>query len=135
MLYATGIVLLLLGIFCGGALVLGALGLVAVSPGLTLWILFPAFGIVGYFLAAAAGRDDSARMLTRVSGIAHSLLGLAAAVGLVLHGAGIQPAPQGTFTLWYVLAVGLILGTSGLAAFRPDRAAAPATGRAPSSTP
>src|SRR5688572_4833865 len=108
MLFATGIVLLLLGIFCGGALVLGALGLVAISPGWTLWILFPSFGIVGYLLAAAAGRDDSARMITRASGIAHALLGLAAAVGLVLHGAGIQPAPQGTFTLWYVLAVGLM---------------------------
>jgi len=126
MLYATGLVLLLLGVLCGALLLLGALGLVAVEPGLTLWILFPGFGIGGYLLAATVGRDDSARWLTRASGIAHALLGLGAAVGLVLQAASIFQG-RGTLTLWYVLGVGLVLGVSGLAAFRPERA--------PSSTP
>lgn len=121
MLYATGIVLLLLGLLCGALLTLGALGLVDVEPGLTLWILFPLFGIGGYFLAASAGSDDKARMLTRASGIVHALLGLAAAVGLVLQAANLFQS-RGTLTLWYVLVVGLVLGVSGLAANRPDRA-------------
>ena len=121
MLFATGVVLLLLGVLCGVLLLLGALGVIAVEPGLTLWILFPAFGIGGYLLAAAAGRENSPRMLTRASGIAHALLGLGAAVGLVLQAASVIQS-RGTLTLWYLLVVGLVLGISGLAAFRPERA-------------
>ncbi|MDO5652487.1 MAG: hypothetical protein Q4G39_00050 [Brachymonas sp.] len=56
MLFGFAIVMLALGLLSGLALVLAALGMVAVVPGMTLWITFPVFCIVGFLLAASQAK-------------------------------------------------------------------------------
>ena len=125
MLYAAGIILLGLGLFCGAVLVLAPLGILGADAGLTLWILFPAFSVAGYLVAASSGRNESLPLLSRVTGVLHLVLALFAAVALVLHGASILEARDGTLAFWYVLGIGFVLGASGLAAHRPRGQPAP----------
>lgn len=115
MLLVAGLVLLALGLFCGAMLVAAPLGLVPAAANLTLWFLFPAFTIGGYFLAAAPASNKSVPMLSRVSGVLLVLLALAAAIMLVLQAAAVIEPQGGTMSLWYVLVVGLVLGGTGLA--------------------
>ena len=126
MLLAAGLVLLALGLLSGAWLVLVPLGLAAGTAGLTLWILFPAFSVVGFLMAAAPSNDASLPLLARVSGVLLMLLALLSALGLVAHGAGMVAAPGDTFSLWYVLVVGLALGAAGLATHGRRPGAAPA---------
>ena len=118
MLFAAGILLLALGIFAGALLVLAPLGLVPASAGLALWILFPAFTIGGYLLAAAPAKDARIPMLSKLTGALLLLLALGAGVALVLQGGALIEPRGGTFSLWYVLAIGLVLGSMGLASHR-----------------
>ena len=118
MLFAAGLVLLVLGLFCGVVLVLAPLGVIEASAGLTLWILFPVFTIGGYLLAAAPTDNKSIHLLSRISGVVLLLLALAAGVALVMQGASMIEARSGTFSLWYVLVLGLILGGTGVASHR-----------------
>ena len=122
MMFIAGIVLLALGILCGALLLLIPLGVVPGSANLALWLLFPALAISGYFMAASAAANTSAATITRASGGILMLLALAAAVALVLQAASIVPSTE-SLSLWYVLAVGLVLGGMGIAS-RPDRKAA-----------
>jgi hypothetical protein len=123
MLLGAGLVLLALGLLCGGLLLLIPLGLVPGEVGVTLWVLFPLFAGGGYLLSASAANDRNAAMLTRASGAVLLLLALAAAVALVLKAASILHTESDTLSLWYVLVVGLVLGITGVAS-RPDRKAA-----------
>ena len=118
MLLAGGIVLLALGLVCGAVLVLAPLGFVDATAGLTLWILFPAFTIVGYLLAAAPAANERLALLARVSGALLFLLAIAAGIALVLQGTSLMEPRSGTFSLWYVLVIGLLLGSAGLASHR-----------------
>lgn len=115
MLFVAGLVLLALGLFSGALLVLGALGAVPQAPGYALWVLFPAFTLLGYFMAAAPMRDASLPLLSRISGALLMLLALAAGAGLVLQGGGIVAQETDAAALWYVLALGIVLGAAGLA--------------------
>ena len=123
MLLGAGLVLLALGLLCGALLLLIPLGLVSGEVGVTLWVLFPRFAAGGYLLSASAARDRNAAVLTRASGAVLLLMALAAAVGLVLKAASILHTDSDTLSLWYVLAIGLVLGLMGVAS-RPDRKAA-----------
>ena len=118
MLMAAGLVLLVLGLFCGAILVLAPFGFVPASAGLTLWILFPVFTIGGYLLAAAPTENRNIHLISRISGVVLLLLALAAGVGLVLHGASMVETRTSTFSLWYVLVLGLLLGGTGVASHR-----------------
>lgn len=118
MLFVAGIVLLGLGILSGAILVLAPLGLIGASAGFTLWILFPVFTIAGYLLAAVPSQSNTIPVLTRVSGVLLLLLALIAAVALVLQGGSIMEKSGDTFSLWYVLGVGLVLGAMGVATHR-----------------
>jgi hypothetical protein len=118
MLLAGGILLLVLGVLCGAVLVLAPLGLIDATAGVTLWILFPAFTIVGYLLAAAPVDNEKLPLLARATGIALFALALAAGVALVMQGAALLEPRTGTFSLWYVLVIGLLLGAAGLASHR-----------------
>ena len=118
MLFVTGLVLLLLGVLSGAILVMAPLGIAGASAGLALWILFPAFTIGGYLLAALPARTPALIRLTRASGIALLALALLAAVALVLQAGAIVQSAGGSLALWYVLAVGLVLGSTGVATFR-----------------
>ena len=123
MMFIAGLVLLALGLLCGVLLLLIPLGVVPGSSNLALWLLFPAFSIAGYFMAASATANRAAATITRASGGVLMLLALAAAVVLVLKAASIIHPEGDSLALWYVLVVGLVLGGMGIAS-RPDRQAA-----------
>ena len=123
MMFIAGLVLLALGIHCGALLLLIPLGLVPGSTNVALWLLFPAFAVSGYFMAASAAANKGAATITRASGAMLMLLALAAAVALVLKAASLIHPEGDTLALWYVLVVGLVLGGMGIAS-RPDRQAA-----------
>jgi hypothetical protein len=122
MLFVAGIVLLALGLLSGVSLVLFALDVIAGSPGLALWILFPAFTIMGYLMAAAPSHDSMLPMLSRATGALLIVLALASAIALVMQGSGLlQPGDSEDATaLWYVLVVGIVLGATGLGSHRRD---------------
>jgi hypothetical protein len=118
MLFAAGLVLLLLGVLSGAILVMAPLGLTGAAAGLTLWILFPVFTVTGYLLAALPARTAALEWLTRGSGIVLLVLAIVAAIALVLQGGSLVETRGDSFSLWYVLAVGLVLGATGVASFR-----------------
>jgi hypothetical protein len=124
MLVVAGLVLLALGILCGALMLLIPLGMVEGAVGLALWIFFPLFSVAGYLMAAAASRRDGALpLLSRATGAVLIVLALAAAVALVLQAAALFHPAGDTLSLWYVLAIGIVLGAMGLA----SRTAAPAS--------
>jgi hypothetical protein len=123
MLLIAGLFLLALGLFCGAYLVLFPLGLVGGSPGLSLWILFPAFTVAGYLMAAIPAEKTALPLLSKVTGALLLLLALVSAAGLVLLGSAVIEAKGDSFALWYVLVVGLLLGAAGLTSHRRDAAA------------
>jgi hypothetical protein len=123
MLIAAGLILLALGLLSGALLLLVPLGIVAGAVGPTLWVLFPLFTIGGYLMAAAAGANTRLPLLSSAAGGLLLLLALIAGVALVLQGGALLEARGDTFSLWYVLGLGLVLGATGLAAHR--KAAAP----------
>lgn len=123
MLLISGLFLLALGLFCGAFLVLVPLGLVNGSAGLVLWILFPAFTIAGYLMAAIPTEKTALPLLSRVTGVLLVLLALASAAGLVLQASSVIESRGETFSLWYVLCLGIVLGAAGLGSHRKDKAA------------
>jgi hypothetical protein len=114
MLFVAGLVLLALGLLSGAFLLLAPLGITAGTPGLALWVLFPVFTVLGYLMAAAAARDAIVPVLSRASGAILLLMALAAAAVLVLQGGGMMAPREDTTPLWYVLALGIVLGAAGL---------------------
>src|SRR5690349_20969892 len=113
----AGAVLVVLGLFSGAVLVVAPLGLAPFTPGLALWILFPLFCLLGYALLAIGAHTAHVRILSLVLSVLLVLLALASACGLVLASADIVHSPGGTVPLWYVLAIGGVLGltTAGAA--------------------
>ena len=116
MLVIAGLVLLALGIACGAILLLAPLGLLPAEAGVAIWVLFPLFTVAGYLLATAPAQDRNIPLLSRISGVVLLLLALAAAVVLVLQGAALVQLRGSTWGIWYVLAIGLVLGATGIAA-------------------
>jgi hypothetical protein len=123
MLFVAGLLILALGLFSGGVLLLGPLGVIDATAGLTLWVLFPLFTIGGYLLAASAAPDSSLPVLSRATGAVLLLLALVAGVVLVLQGGSIIESKVSGMALWYVLGIGLLGGASGLAAHRKPQQA------------
>lgn len=123
MLLIAGLFLLGLGLFSGAFLVLIPLGMAGGTAGLTLWILFPAFTIAGYLMAAIPSERTALPLLSRITGALLVLLALASAAALVLQGSSVIESRGESFSLWYVLCVGLVLGAAGLASHRKDAAA------------
>ena len=62
----AGGLLAALGLGSAVVLVGGPLGLVAATPGLLPWVLFPLFTLVGYLLLVVGSDDAAARVPTRV---------------------------------------------------------------------
>jgi hypothetical protein len=114
----VGGVLAALGLLSAVALVAAPLGLSATSPGLTLWVLFPLFTLVGYALLVAGSRDPAVKLPTLALAVPLLLLALAAAVALVAGAAGWWAigGEAGTAALWYVMVLGGLLGALGTAA-------------------
>jgi len=119
MMIVAGAVFLVLGLASGALLALAPFGVIAAQPGPVTWVLFPALTIVGYLMVVFAARDASIPLITRTAGAALIALAVGATVGLFLAGNSlVQPAGT-TLALWYVLAVGFVLGIGAIAVRRP----------------
>lgn len=118
MLVIVGFIFLCLGLLTGAALVLGPLGLWATPAGLAAYVLFTLLVGVGYLLVAVASRTAALPLVARITGALLLLLAVAAAAGLVLISTAIVPAHGNTLRLWYVFAVGVLIGFSLLTAHR-----------------
>jgi hypothetical protein len=112
---AIGALLIVLGLFCGGVLAAVPLGLLAWSPGLSLWVMFPLFSIAGYAAFVMGAGHAQIRWLSALVSALLLLLAAAAAVGLVLVAASALHTEASMAPLWYVLVIGLALGGMGAA--------------------
>ena len=119
MMIAAGAVLLVLGLASGVLLALAPFGIGGVQPGLVAWIMFPALTVVGYLMVVFGARNASIPLITRLAGAALIVLAVGATVGLFLAGNSLVQASGATLSLWYVLAVGFVLGIGGIAVRRP----------------
>jgi hypothetical protein len=115
LLVFAGVFLLALGLFSGGVLVAVPLGLAPWTPGLVLWVLFPAFSIVGYVLFVIGARTEGLRGWSMLISGLLLLLALVSAGGLVMHAAGMLEPHGSTLSLWYVLFLAGMLGIVGVA--------------------
>jgi len=122
MLVAMGVALLALGLLSGVALVLAPFGLWAgASAGWVLWTLFPLLCLLGFTFVATQASPALVRTVTRASAGLLLLLAVGSVVGLVFGAVGLLQAPVSSAPLWFVLAVGVVLGSMGAASFRSPR--------------
>ncbi|WP_119154584.1 hypothetical protein [Caldimonas tepidiphila] len=112
MILAAGLALLVLGLVCGAVLVVAPFGLNAAAAGATLWVLFPLFVIAGYMMFVVLASASRIRAVSRAAGTSLVTLALMSAAGLVLEATALANADTGS--LWYVLVVGLALGSTAL---------------------
>jgi hypothetical protein len=113
MIVFTGALLLVLGLVSGIFLLLAPFGIGPASPGVTTWILFPGFTIVGYVLLAASARIPIISLASRLAGALLLLLALGAAVALFAIGNALFQVTGDALGLWYVMGLGLALGATG----------------------
>ena len=125
MIAIAGGLLALLGIASAALLGAASLGLVAIVPGLSLWILFPVLTLLGWWLLVLSDPDPARGFATKVVATPLLVLALLSVLALVATGAGLVPlnGVVGTTPLWYVAVVGGFLGALGTAAY--GRKAAP----------
>ncbi len=114
-LVIAGGVLAFLGLASALMLVAAPLGLTATAPGLSLWVLFPLFSLLGYALLAVGSRDPAVRRPTRLLAVPMLLVSLVAAVGLVAAAGGLLKLVGSSAPLWYVLAFAGTVGVIGSA--------------------
>jgi hypothetical protein len=117
---------LILGLVSGGFLLLAPFGIGPASPGVTTWILFPGFTIVGYILFAASARIAIISLASKIAGALLLLLAVSAGVALFAVGNGLLQSTGEPLALWYVMGVGLLLGASGFAIARVSAGTEPA---------
>ena len=118
--FIVGGLLAALGVAAALLLLIAPLGVAAASA--SLWILFPLFTLLGYVMMVIGGRDPASRAPTALVSSALLLLCVAAAVVLVVQGAGLV-ALHGAASVWYVLVLAGIIGSTGSAASTLTRAA------------
>lgn len=118
MLVLAGALLLTLGVASGLLLALAPFGFVAPAPGAALWVLFPFLTASGYLLLALPARPPALVLLSRIAGGVLLVLAVLAGLGLFAAASDALHATRPTFALWYVLAIGLLLGVAGLSAHR-----------------
>src|SRR5207248_8409008 len=112
----VGLVLIVLALISGAGLLASAIGWVTLAPSVTLWVMFPFGSALGLLIAALGARTRTLPALLKTTGSVMLLLALVAVAALVLAGVGVLPIPQGTAALWYVFAVGLIVGVANFLA-------------------
>jgi hypothetical protein len=121
MISFAGIILMVLGVASGLILLLAPFDIGPAIPGITTWILFPGFTLVGYVLFAVEARTTWVVGASRVAGAALLALALVAAIALFAVGNGLIAAAVATQSLWYVLALGAVMGATGLALGRAGK--------------
>lgn len=122
MLLIFGVALIALGLLSGAVILLATMGLIAAVPGFTLWLTFPSLCIIGFLLLAMQAQPAQVRTVSVASSALLLLMALASIVVLVLSAASILPAPVSSASLWFVLVVGVLLGTIGAASFGRNNA-------------
>jgi hypothetical protein len=115
MISFAGLILMVLGVASGLMLILAPFDIGPAIPGITTWILFPGFTLVGYILFAVEARTTWVVGASRYAGAVLLVLALAAAVALLAVDNGLVAAAVATISLWYVLALGTVMGATGLA--------------------
>jgi hypothetical protein len=110
----AGAVFLVLGLASGALLTAAPFGIGPAQPQLVTWVLFPLLTIGGYLLLAVAARGPAIAQISRSAGAALLALAVAATVGLFLVANSILAPSAATISLWYVLLIGVVLGTAGL---------------------
>ena len=115
MIVFTGALLLILGLVSGIFLVLAPFSIGPTAPGVTTWILFPGFTIVGYILLAASARMAIISLASRLAGALLLLLAVGAAAALFAIGNALFQSTGDALGLWYVMGLGLVLGATGFA--------------------
>src|SRR6266508_6095478 len=97
MIPIIGALLLILGLASGILLVLAPFGIGPAAPGVTTWILFPGFTVVGYILLAVAARIGVTALVSRIAGACLVLLALGAGVALFALGNALIQAAGDAF--------------------------------------
>lgn len=115
MIPVIGGLLLILGLVSGIFLVLAPFGAGPASPGVTTWIFFPGFTIVGYILLAASARMPVIALASRLAGALLLLLAFGAAAALFAIGNALFHPSADALSLWYVMGLGLMFGVTGFA--------------------
>jgi hypothetical protein len=114
MMMITGAVLLVLGLASGLFLLVAPFGVGNVTPSLLTWAMFPVLTLVGYLFVALAARGGAIVPVSRIAGGVLLAFALAAIVALFLIANSLVASAGSTFSLWYVLAIGIVLGPVGL---------------------
>ncbi len=115
MMLVAGAIFLVLGLASGVFLAAAPFGIGPAQPGPITWVLFPALTIVGFLMVVFAARDAAIPLISRIAGAALIALAVAATVGLFLSGNALVQPSGATLSLWYVVAVGFVLGIGGIA--------------------
>lgn len=114
MILVAGGLFLVMGLISGLLLALAPLGVTPYQPGWVTWILFPGLTVLGYTFVLLASRTSVVPIITRATGGALLLLAVVATVSIFLLANSMIRTDFSTLPLWYVLGVGLVLGTAGL---------------------
>lgn len=117
MLLIAGLLLLALGLLSGAVLLLAPFGVLVTQAGYTLWATFPLLCLFGFSMLAMQARPPQVRLVSVVSSALLLALALASITALVLAAAALIPAPASTGSLWFVLVVGVLLGSVGAASY------------------
>lgn len=117
MLFIAGGFLLALGLFAGAVLVLSPLGVIAAEPNLILWVMFPLLCLVGFAVLAMQAKASQVRTISLGASAVLLVFALASIAAIVLSAASVIEPLSNTASLWFVLAVGAVLGSFGAASF------------------
>lgn len=110
----AGGILAFLGLASGVLLLLAPFGITGANPGLVTWGLFPVLSIAGYVLIAINAAGPAIATLSRAMGGITLLLAVAALIALFAADNGLLKVQFSTAPLWYVLALGMVFGVTGL---------------------
>ena len=111
LLLLTGVLLTLTGCLAGALLAWTQASLPDPDPSsLTLWVLFPLFGLLGHALAVRGARLTQWHGLAQGLGVLHLMLALSCAVGLLFNQLGWWHSATGPLGLWYVLGLAGVPG-------------------------
>ena len=114
MILVAGGLFLVMGLISGLLLALAPLGVTPYQPGWVTWFLFPGLTVLGYTFVLLASRASVVPIITRATGGALLLLAVVATVSIFLLANSMIRSDFSTLPLWYVLGVGLVLGTAAL---------------------
>ncbi|MFC7420342.1 hypothetical protein ACFQNF_10675 [Iodobacter arcticus] len=112
-----GSLLIVLGLLAGCLLLIAPLGIIEITPGIGLWLLFPAFSIGGYILLLVTPSFARLRLLSLFLSSLLLLLAATAAAELMLYASTIMQPTGSTLILWYVLMIAGGLGIVATGAF------------------